>query len=164
MQPKHLLIAAALVASTTLTAAQTLPPPPVSPVPVVNYEYDAQGNPTKSVAAPAVPGLNLQTTTTYDRLDRPADSTDPRLGKTQLQHDGQDRLTQVTDPRNLTTQTPRDGLGNPLKLISPDTGTAVHTFDLNGNLVLRFTKTFTIKPFGNRSFSTERERVGHSFR
>jgi RHS repeat-associated protein len=139
MQSKHLLITAALTLSTVLSQAQaqTLPPPPVSPVPVVNFEYDAQGNPTRSVAAPSVPALNLQTTTTYDRLDRPVEQTDPRLGKTQLQRNGQDRLTQVTDPRNLVTQTPRDGLGNPLKLISPDTGTAVHTFDLNGNLATR---------------------------
>jgi RHS repeat-associated protein len=133
----HLLIAAALVTSTALSAAQTLPPPPVSPVPVVNYEYDAQGNPTKTVAAPAVPGLNLQTTQTYDRLDRPVDQTDPRLGKTQFKFDGQDSLTQVTDPRNLVTQYPRDGLGNPLKRISPDTGTATHTFDTVGNLKTR---------------------------
>jgi hypothetical protein len=77
----QILIAAAL------SAAQTLPSPPVSPVPVVNYEYDAQGNPTKTVAAPAVPGLNLQTTQTYDRLNRPIDQTDPRLGKTQFNRD-----------------------------------------------------------------------------
>jgi RHS repeat-associated protein len=137
MQSKHLLIAAALASLRALSTAQTLPAPPVSPVPVVNFEYDAQGNPTKTTAAPGVPTLNLQTTTSYDRLERPQDQTDPRQHKTQLQHNGQDRLTQVTDPRGLTTQTPRDGLGNPLKLISPDTGTAAHTFDANGNLATR---------------------------
>jgi uncharacterized protein RhaS with RHS repeats len=25
----------------------------------VNYEYDAQGNPTRTIQAPTVPGLNL---------------------------------------------------------------------------------------------------------
>lgn len=33
--------------------AQSLPAPPVSPAPVVNYEYDANGNPTKTIQAPA---------------------------------------------------------------------------------------------------------------
>jgi RHS repeat-associated protein len=134
---QHALITVALATSSTLASAQTLPPPPVSPVPVIHYEYDAQGNLTKTTAGPAVPGLNLQTTTTYDRLDRPKDQTDPRLGKTQFQHNGQDRLTQVTDPRNLVTQTPTNGLGNNTKLTSPDTGTAVHTFDVSGNLTTR---------------------------
>jgi hypothetical protein len=72
MQPKHLLIAAALASLRALSTAQTLPAPPVSPVPVVNFEYDAQGNPTKTTAAPGVPTLNLQTTTSYDRRKRPA--------------------------------------------------------------------------------------------
>ena len=32
----------------TQSIQASLPSPPVSPAPVVNYEYDAQGNPTKT--------------------------------------------------------------------------------------------------------------------
>jgi RHS repeat-associated protein len=103
--------------------------------PVVNYEYDAQGNPTKTVQAPA--SLALATTSTYDALNRRKDTTDARAGKTQFAYDGQDHLTQVTDPRNLVTQYPRNGLGQATQLISPDTGTASHTYDEAGNLKTR---------------------------
>jgi RHS repeat-associated protein len=113
------------------------PVPPTSPLPIVNYEYDAKGNPTKTVAAPGVSGFNLTTLATYDSLSRLKDTTDPKLGKTQFQYDGQDRTTRVTDPRNLVTQYPRDGLGQATQLISPDTGTATHTYDEAGNLKTR---------------------------
>jgi RHS repeat-associated protein len=43
----------------------------------------------------------------------------------------------VTDPRNLVTQYPRNGLGQATQLISPDTGTASHTYDEAGNLKTR---------------------------
>jgi len=113
------------------------PVPPTSTPPVVNYEYDAQGNPTKAIVAPGVSGFNLTTQASYDALSRIKDTTDPKLGKTQLQYDGGDRTTQVTDPRNLVTQYPRDGLGQATQLISPDTGTASHTYDAAGNLKTR---------------------------
>ena len=103
--------------------------------PVVNYEYDAQGNPTKTVQAPG--SLALATASTYDALNRRKDVTDARAGKTQFAYDGQDNLTKVTDPRNLVTQYPRDGLGQATQLISPDTGTATHTYDEAGNLKTR---------------------------
>ncbi|MCM5681573.1 RHS repeat protein, partial [Schlegelella sp. S2-27] len=56
--------------------AQTLPPPPVSPAPVVHYEYDAEGNPTKQVQAPGVAGFGLTTSHSYDNLHRRKDTTD----------------------------------------------------------------------------------------
>jgi RHS repeat-associated protein len=117
--------------------AQTLPSPPVSPAPVVNYEYDAVGNPTKTVVAPGVSGLGLSTVNTYDNLQRRKDTTDPKAGKTQFGYDGADRLTQVIDPRNLVTQYARNGLGDNTQLVSPDTGTAGQTFDAAGNLKTR---------------------------
>jgi len=129
------LNAVALAADTTAPAS--LPAVPSSPTPVVNYEYDAQGNPTKVVQAPGVSGFGFESKASYDPLSRVKDTTDPKLGKTQLQYDGGDRTTQVTDPRNLVTQYPRDGLGQATQLISPDTGTASHTYDAAGNLTTR---------------------------
>src|SRR5438477_1163518 len=110
-QPRAAWIAAATFGTLLASAqAQGLPAPPVSPAPVVNYEYDAQGNPTKTVQAPGA--LNLATQASYDALSRAKDSTDAKLGKTQFGYDGLDRTTQVIDPRNLVTQYPRNGLGD----------------------------------------------------
>jgi RHS repeat-associated protein len=117
--------------------SQTLPPPPVSPVPVTNYEYDAQGNPTRVIQAPGVAGYNFTTNATYDPLSRRKDATDARAGRTAFDYDGLDRLTRITDPRNLVTQYPRNGLGDVSQLVSPDTGTANHTYDAAGNLKTR---------------------------
>ena len=133
---------AALVGSQSLLAtapawAQSLPPVPLSPTPVTTYEYDAQGNPTKTTRAPGVVGFGFNTTTTYDSLNQAKDSTDAKAGKTQFGYDGAGRLNKVTDPRNLVTQYPRNGLGEATQLISPDTGTASHTYDEVGNLKTR---------------------------
>ncbi|RZI62657.1 MAG: RHS repeat protein [Rubrivivax sp.] len=117
--------------------AQTLPPPPVSPAPVTDYEYDANGNPTKVIRAKGISGFNFATTNAYDKLDRVKTSTDARNGVTKLGYDGIDQLKDVTDPRNLVTSYQRNGLGDLTQLASPDTGTANSTFDANGNLLTR---------------------------
>jgi RHS repeat-associated protein len=117
--------------------AQTLPPLPSSPAPVTTYEYDAQGNPTKTIQAPGVSGFGFNTVTTYDSLNQAKDSTNAKAGKTQFGYDGGGRLNKVTDPRNLITQYPRNGLGEATQLISPDTGSASHTYDEAGNLKTR---------------------------
>ena len=114
-----------------------LPAPPASPAPVVNLEYDAQGNPTRSIRAPGVAGLGLSTSHSYDRLQRLRQSTDARNGITRLDYNGREDLTQVTDPRGLVTQSPRNGLGDTTGLLSPDTGNASHSFDAAGNLKTR---------------------------
>jgi RHS repeat-associated protein len=130
-----LAVIAAVVAPATIAQAQSLPAPPVSAAPVVNYEYDAQGNPTRTVLAPG--SLDLQSRASYDSLDRVKDKTDARAGVTRFSHDGLDRTLQVTDPRGLVTQSPRTGLGDVRQLVSPDTGTASHTYDAAGNLKSR---------------------------
>ena len=128
----------ALAALITFGAqAQTLPPPPVSPAPVTVYEYDAQGNPTKTLQAPGVPGFGFATTDTYDSLHRRRDSTDAKGGRTQFGHDALGRVSSVTDPRNLATQYTRNGLGDVTKRVSPDTGTDNATYDAAGNLKTR---------------------------
>ena len=132
---RHLLGVALLASG--LAQAQTLPAPPTSPAPVVNYEYDAQGNPTKTVQAPGVAGFNFTTQASYDTLSRVQNSTNAKSGITQFGYNGRQDLTQLTDPRSLLTQYPRNGLGDATSLVSPDTGTATHTFDAAGNLKTR---------------------------
>jgi RHS repeat-associated protein len=117
--------------------AATLPPPPVSPAPVTDYEYDAKGNPTKVIKAKGVSGFGFASSNAYDALDRVKTSTDARNGVTQLGYDGIDQLKQVTDPRSLVTSYQRNGLGDMTQLVSPDTGTANGTFDVTGNLLTR---------------------------
>ena len=129
------LLALTVAALGLAAQAQTLPPPPVSPAPVVNYEYDAQGNPTKTIQAPGV--LNFNTLSSYDKLDRRKDTTDAKLGVTAFEYNGREDLTKLTDPRSLVTQYPRNGLGDATGLLSPDTGTASHTVDAAGNLLTR---------------------------
>ncbi|WP_431050604.1 RHS repeat domain-containing protein [Roseateles sp. L2-2] len=121
----------------SIAHAATLPPPPVSPAPVTDYEYDAKGNPTKVIKAKGVTGFGFATTNAYDALDRVKTSTDARNGVTKLGYDGIDQLKQVTDPRNLVTTYQRNGLADLTQLVSPDTGTANSTFDTNGNLLTR---------------------------
>ena len=131
-------LAAAIAACLGIGAhAATLPPPPVSPAPVTDYEYDAKGNPTKVIKAKGVAGFGFTSSTAYDALDRVKTNTDARSGVTTLGFDGIDQLKQVTDPRNLVTSYQRNGLGDLTQLTSPDTGTATSTYDLNGNLLTR---------------------------
>ena len=117
--------------------AQTLPPPPASPPSTIYYEYDAEGNWTRMIQGPGVPGFNFATQASYDALNRRKDITNAKTGKIQFGYDGLDRAVKVTDPRNLITQYPRNGLGDAMQLISPDTGTANHTYDAAGNLKTR---------------------------
>lgn len=126
-------VAAALLAATA--HGQTLPAPPVSPTPVTNYEYDTEGNPTKTVVAPT--SRALTTKQAYDALGRRSNVTDAKNGLTQFGYDLQDQLTSVTDPRSLVTQYQPTGLGDVKQLASPDTGTANSTFDAAGNLATR---------------------------
>jgi RHS repeat-associated protein len=115
--------------------AQTLPPPPASLAPIVKYEYDAVGNPKRTILAPAV--ANHTTTSTFDRLNRRQDITDAKTGVTKFGYNGREDLIQVTDPRLLTTNTPRNGLGDVTGVTSPDTGAANHVLDAAGNLLKR---------------------------
>ncbi|WP_377160792.1 RHS repeat domain-containing protein [Roseateles sp. UC29_93] len=128
--------------------AATLPPPPVSPAPITDYEYDAKGNPTKVIKAKGVSGFGFATTNAYDPLDRVKTSTDARNGVTQLGYDGIDQLKQVTDPRSLVTSYQRNGLGDLTQLVSPDTGTANSTYDAVGNLLTRTDSRGVLTTYG----------------
>ena len=118
--------------------AQTLPPPPISPAPVVGYQYDANSNLKSQTLAPGASGFAFTTSNTYDALNRRKDTTDPKFGVTRFEYTGRDDLIKVTDPRTLITQYPRNGLGDVTSLLSPDTGTVpLITYDEAGNLKTR---------------------------
>jgi RHS repeat-associated protein len=130
-------VAGLVLIGSVCSSAFAQPSLPVSPMPVVNYEYDAEGNLTKVIAAPGVAGFNFATQSAYDSLQRNTSITNAKSGVIQLGSDRLGRTTSVTDPRNLVTQTPRNGLGSVTQLNSPDTGLASHTFDAEANLKTR---------------------------
>jgi len=78
-----------------------LPVPAASPALTLGFEYDANGNATKTTQAPGVAGLNLATQHAYDSLDRRSATLDAKGGAALFGHDGQDSLTAVQDPRHL---------------------------------------------------------------
>ena len=103
-----------------------------SPAPKTRFEYDAQGNPTRTVAADG--SLNLSTQMVYDSLARMSRLTDPAGSLIQFSYNGREDLTRVTDPRNLATTYTLDGLAQRTQLQSPDTGRTTSTYDAAGNL------------------------------
>ena len=126
-------VAACLAAVVPLHSfAATLPTPAASPLPVSNYEYDAEGNATKQVKAPSV--LNLTTSSSYNNLDQRTLTIDAKGGQVKLTYDGWGRLVKVVDPRSLATSYAFTGLGTQTKRISPDTGTSTFAYDSAGRL------------------------------
>jgi len=103
------------------------------------YEYDALGNPTRTIDA-----LGHERKSQYDSLNRlikqlephPTSTTNPSgtLGTIGITVDGQGQTTAVSDPRNLATTYTVDGLGNITAQASPDSGTTTRTFDAAGNV------------------------------
>ncbi|WKB56135.1 RHS repeat-associated core domain-containing protein [Eleftheria terrae] len=100
------------------------------------YEYDAEGNRTK-ITDPR----QQVTTQSYDELYRLKQQTLPaaKAGEAtpviQYGWDKRDQLSSVTDARKNTTSYAVDGLGNPVSLISPDTGTTSSKVDAAGNVI-----------------------------
>ena len=137
-QPKLALLLIALPLALLLSGAslaQTGPQFPGSPAPVVNQEFDADGNPTRSILAPGQAGFAFATSNSYDGLQRLRSSTDARGARTVFVYDSRDAVVSISDPRYLLTNYQRDGLGQLTRLSSPDTGTTSQTFDAAGNLV-----------------------------
>ena len=95
-----------------------------------NYEYDAIGNLTK-VTDPR----GIVTTLGYDALSRRTLTTQPpaAVGGTNptigVAYDGIDKPKTLTDPRSLVTTYTTDGLGKTTTLASPDTGSAIKTYN-----------------------------------
>lgn len=114
------------------------PRPDRPPPPVVDYEYDAQGNLTKTTDA-----LGRVTLMSYDALNRLRQTTQPAPDVGQpapiidTAYNPAGQMTAVTDPRLLATHYTTTGLGDVTEQDSPDTGTTLYTFDAAGNLETR---------------------------
>ena len=143
-----LLLSVVAAAATLALPVQAQPAPPVSPAPVVDYEYDANGNPTKTTQAKGVANFGFESKASYDMLNRRKDATDAKNGVTQFGYDGLDRTTSIKDPRQNTTSYPRNGLGDMTQLVSPDTGTANNTYDAAGNLKTRTDSRGVLATYG----------------
>lgn len=143
----RLLLSMAVLGLTTVARAQ-VPPPPVSPAPVVDIEYDALGNYKKSIRAKGQAGFGFTTSHDYDALSRRSKTTDARGKPTSFGYNGREDLTQITDPRLLVTTYPRNGLGDATGLTSPDTGTATHTVDAAGKLLTRTDSRGVLATYG----------------
>lgn len=100
--------------------------------PTTQYEYDALGNPTRTLAP-----LGRTTTHAYDALRRPVQTVDPAGGSVRQSYDGLGQPSAVTDPRNLVTGYQYNGLGDLVQQTSPDTGTTQYGYDAAGNLIAR---------------------------
>ena len=80
---------------------------------------------------------NLDTTYSYDALNRLVQETALGVPVVKYEYDGLGQLVKVTDARNVVTAYTIDGLGNLLQTTSGDTGKTVNTYDEAGNLTSR---------------------------
>jgi len=117
--------------------AAAQPQPPASPMPIVDHEYDAAGNPLRRIEARNSPGFGFTTRHEVDRLHRRRLSTDAGGGEVRWSTTGRGAVLATTDPRGLVTQTPRNGLADMTRLASPDTGQATMRYDAAGLLIQR---------------------------
>ncbi len=96
---------------------------------LTTFTYDAASRRVK-----ATDPNNIQTTQTYDDLDRlistVADSAAGGIqATTQMTYDAIGNVRSVIDPKNLTTSYTYDALGRLTQQVSPDTGTISYTYD-----------------------------------
>ena len=127
-----------IVATTTWVRLWKLLNTASQPQSIRVFNYDAQGNLTKTIDSPDGVIANDQTTdySGYDNLNRLTEITDAIGGLTHTNYDGLDHVNQVKDPRNLTTDYVTSGLDNRLSEDSPDRGAINNTsFDAAGNLL-----------------------------
>jgi RHS repeat-associated protein len=96
-----------------------------------NYTYDANRN-VDTVTNP----LNSVDDNDYDplnRLVRTLQNVGGINAEVEFQYDARDNLVRINDPKNLDTTYTYDGLNNLTQLVSPDTGTTIHTYNIAGN-------------------------------
>lgn len=120
--------------------------------PVHYFEYDANGNPTKSTD-----GLNHSTIQRYDRLDRPRLIEQPhptgsgQLSTIETQYNIVDQVINVADPKALVTSYTKNAFGDVISQISPDTGTTNFTYDNAGNMLTRTDARGAVATYTNDS-------------
>ncbi len=135
------------------------PAPPVSPPPVRTFEYDANGNPTRTVRVGSASGL--ATSHGYDTLNRLVSTTDARGAVTLRGYAGSDDIRTVLDPVLARTDYERDGLGQLATLRSADSGTAAHSYDAAGLLLTRTDARGMLSAFSHDALG-RMTRVVHS--
>ena len=85
---KTIYALALLLCGTAAFAQPALPSPPSSPVPVLNFQYDAQGNLKTSTQVIGTGTAGFSTQGDYDRLNRLRAVIDAKSGLTTLDYDG----------------------------------------------------------------------------
>ena len=121
-----------LCSLSSVVAAQTASPPPVSPSPTTRYEYDAMGHVTKILRGASGDSTSIA----YDSVYRITSITDAKQGSIRFGYWGMTPyINKVTDPRGLETLYERTGLGHVAKIVSPDTGTTEFTYVPGSDLV-----------------------------
>lgn len=120
----------------TIWLAQSLAVAQVTQSDFMQYEYDAEGNLTRTTNS-----LGHATSQAWDSLGRitqqnlPPTSAGTTGPKITFEHDQLDQLIKVTDPRNLVTTYQVNGLGDRSLISSPDTGTTSYATDAAGNVI-----------------------------
>ena len=117
--------------------AQITQGPPNSPATAAAYEYDGNGNPTRTIAGSAAAGLSFASVSSFDLLGRLTRSVNAASAATGFSYNGRQDVVQVVDPRGLVTQYSRNGYGDAFALASPDTGQARVAHDAAGNIISR---------------------------
>jgi RHS repeat-associated protein len=116
------------------------------------YERDAKGNTTKITDENGEQSNRL-----FDALDRLESVTLVRAGgsyTTAFAHDTFAFPSEITDPSGKFTQFIRDDLGRLVKVVSPNTGITVYSYDEAGNVVTK------VEDFGGAARSTSYEYDG----
>ena len=93
------------------------------------YQYDSDGN-QAGIVAP----LGRYTHVLYDKLNHPAQITDPASGLTQLSVDLNGNLQWVIDPMGFETDYYNSVFGERLMVLGADSGETDYTYDSAGNL------------------------------
>ena len=133
MRALNAVVTACAVAVPSMAWPEPVPPVPISPPSITDFEYDAEGYLSRTVRGAG--SLDLSTRYGRDPLSRIESVVDPSQATTRVGRDGGGRPLQVTDPRGLITRYERDGRGRITKLISPDTGITEFRHDGEGNIV-----------------------------
>lgn len=137
------------------------PAPPISPVPATRFEYDPNGNLTRSIKLTAGNGQGNATQHQYDARNRPHTSIDARGGVIRRNHDGNDRIAIVTDPVQAVTTYNRDGLGQLIRLQSGDSGNTSLGYDAAGLLRSRTDARGVVSAFAYDALG-RLTQVGHA--
>ncbi|MCA9262200.1 MAG: hypothetical protein KDA60_00065, partial [Planctomycetales bacterium] len=99
--------------------------------PVTTFEYDANGNVTRTTDAEG-----HETFTTYDAMDRVVRIRDEQSNVTRFVYDPNGNLVQTIDPLGQRTRNSYDARNRLVETIDPDGGSTTFRYDRSNNLIL----------------------------